>query len=344
MEETHRRWIPQTTQGEGRMGLTDKAIGLRKLGLKWLQGYLQSRGNSNQVFTNHNYPCCLSVLTLEHIEEEHVTLFLESAGTWLSHNKFWTRQNDWLLKKTKEEIFKVWIENIRDRFPTHPLVQLGDAQNWFQEMKGRFLKGVIRKRTLDPAVFETRKSKPLYRNLGTENHLVQAKYATEKEIDCKSIHMNMIRSLTADKNPREAYNIACKLSELNTGKAACIRGGEIIFPRWNEGAYDPYFRTIDMDWSIVKQNERQCMMVFCDLTLDCLCPYFAWGVYFLFGGLKRDNVSPAVKDFVYPHLHKNRRDAAARQMTDTLRKYIDMSDLEALAVKFKWSKDDLTKA
>ena len=126
------------TQGEGRMGLTDKAIGLRKLGLKWLQDYLQSRGNSNQVFTNHNYPCCLSVLTLEHIEEEHVTLFLESAGTWLSHNKFWTRQNDWLSKKTKEEIFKVWIENIRDRFPTHPLVQLGDAQNWFQEMKGRF--------------------------------------------------------------------------------------------------------------------------------------------------------------------------------------------------------------
>ena len=99
-----------------------------------------------------------------------------------------------------------------------------------------------------------------------------------------------------------------------------------------------------MDWSIVKQNERQCMMVFCDLTLYCLCPYFAWGVYFLFGGLKRDNVSPAVKDFIYSHLHKNRWDAAARRMTDTLRKYIDMSDLEVLAVKFNWSKDDLTKA
>ena len=66
--------------------------------------------------------------------------------------------------------------------------------------------------------------------------------------------------------------------------------------------------------------------------------------YFLFGGLKHDNVSPANKDFIYPHLHKNRQDAASRQMTDTLRKYIDMSDLEALAVKFKWSKDDLTKA
>ena len=80
MEEIHRRWIPQTTQGEGRMGLTDKAIGLRKLGLKWLQDYLQSRGNSNQVFTNHNYPCCLSVLTLEHIEEEHMLYSLRVPG------------------------------------------------------------------------------------------------------------------------------------------------------------------------------------------------------------------------------------------------------------------------
>ena len=344
MEEIHREWLPHIAGAPGRLGLSDKAIGQRKLGLRWMQLYAQSHGNENQVYTNNNYPQCLTVLTLEHIENEHVVTFLETAGMWLASNKFWTLRKSWLANKSKEDIFKVWIENIKDRFPSHPLVQHGDGRNWFPGVKRRFMSEVERKRTLDPDLSEQRKSESLYRDLGDDNKLRRAKWRNERPVDRLSIHMNLIRGMTSGMNPHKAQESARKLSELNTGEAADIRAGEIIFPRWNEGTWDDYYRTIDMDWSVIKQNERQCMMVFCDLVLYSLCPFFGWGVYFLFGGLRREGVSDAIRDFIYPHLHNKRRDGVSRRLTETIRDNIDMSDLDELAVKFSWTQAHLDDA
>lgn len=342
--QIHSQWLPHIGGSPGRLGLTDKTIEQRKLGLRWLQLYMESHGNENEAYTNNNYPQCLTVLTLEHIENEHVVTFLDSAGIWLASNKFWTQRNTWLADKSKIDIFKVWIENMKDRFPSHPLVQLGDGRSWFSDSKIRFKAHAERSRTLDPELSEQRKSEAIYRDLGDDHKLRRAKWRTEKPVDRRSIHMNLIRSMTTDMNPYQAQESARKLSELCTGESADIRAGEIIFPRWNEGTWDEYYRTIDMDWSVIKQNERQCMMVFCDLTLYCLCPFFGWGVFFLFGGLRREGVSEAIRDFIYPHLHNKRRDGVSRRITETIRDNIDMSDLEELANRFNWTRRQLEAA
>lgn len=337
-------WLPRIGGQVGRLGLSPSAIEQRKLGLRFLQLYAQSYGNADQVFTNNNYPQCFTVMTLEHIENEHVVPYLEGAGKWLAFNKFWTQRNTWLQDKSKEDIFKVWIENIKDRFPSHPFVQLGDARTWFTDATARFRSEVKRERTLDPDLSEQRKSEPLYRDLGNDNELRRAKYRAEACIDRKSIHMNLIGSMTSDMNPSQLRECARKLSELNMAEAVDARAGEIMFPRWNEGTWDGYYRTIDMDWSVIKQNERQCMMVFCDLLLYSLCPFFGLGVYFLFGGLRRDGVSDAIRDFIYPYLHNKRRDGVSRRLTETIRDNIGMSDLEELAGKFGWNQTQLEAA
>ena len=66
------------------------------------------------------------------------------------------------------------------------------------------------------------------------------------------------------------------------------------------------------------------MLFFCDLSLYMICPYFGWGVYFLFGGLRRDDSNMgAEKHFVYPHLQSMRRNSVADRMTKAIRANID---------------------
>ena len=84
-------------------------------------------------------------------------------------------------------------------------------------------------------------------------------------------------------------------------------GGEHGYVQRNEAAFDPFFWAPDFDWTLIKQTDRQCMLFFCDLILYYLCPFFAWGVYFLYGGLCCNGVSKATKDFVFPHLHSMKR-------------------------------------
>ena len=85
--------------------------------------------------------------------------------------------------------------------------------------------------------------------------------------------------------------------------------------RWNEGTYDYHFMAPDLDWSIMKKTTRQCVLFFCDLHLCPLCPFFAFGVYFLYGGLCRAGVSGVIMDFVFPYLHNIRKDGVARRLT-----------------------------
>ena len=40
------------------------------------------------------------------------------------------------------------------------------------------------------------------------------------------------------------------------------------------------------------------MLVFCDLNLYMVCPFFSFAVFFLFGGLRRDTVSDLKKPFI----------------------------------------------
>jgi len=107
------------------------------------------------------------------------------------------------------------------------------------------------------------------------------------------------------------------------------RGGEYALLRWDEVTFGPFYCAPDFDWPILKQINRQCMFFFCNLILYMICPYFGWGVYFLFGGLRRDDASMgATRNFVYPHLHKIKRNGVAERMTKTIRSAIKEETLK----------------
>ena len=78
---------------------------------------------------------------------------------------------------------------------------------------------------------------------------------------------------------------AKKLCKFVISRTAVGRGGEHMPLRWNEGTYDYYYMAPDLDWSMQKQLSCQCMLFFCDRLSYALCPFFALGVYFLYGGL-----------------------------------------------------------
>ncbi len=97
------------------------------------------------------------------------------------------------------------------------------------------------------------------------------------------------------------------------------RGSEHEFLWYSEAAWDPFFEAIDFDWAIIKQLSRKCMLFFCHQDRYCLCPYFALGVFFLFGGLWRETTKETAKDFVFPHLHSLLNDSIAAGITSNIR-------------------------
>ena len=77
-------------------------------------------------------------------------------------------------------------------------------------------------------------------------------------VDCKSIANHMIRNMSATN--------AKKVLEFVISRAACGRGGEHLWLRYNEATYDPFFNCVDFEWHIAKQCDSQSMLIFCDKT------------------------------------------------------------------------------
>jgi hypothetical protein len=144
-------------------------------------------------------------------------------------------------------------------------------------------------------------------------------------VDAQSIAMSMIKQ-ASELN-------AHKLCEFVISRTAIGRGGEHMPLRWNEGTYDYYFMAPDLDWSLQKTCARQCMLFFCDRLSYALCPFFAFAVYFLYGGLSRAGVSSTIHDFVFPHLHNIRKDGVANRLTRAIREHIDTGDLPTETAK-----------
>ena len=87
--------------------------------LYWLNKYLASGSNEMEVHINTNYPTSLDDMTEEHLEEEHLILFLNSVGLWLASNQFMTRLHDWLGVKTKMEYYDGMKFVLKEKFPRH---------------------------------------------------------------------------------------------------------------------------------------------------------------------------------------------------------------------------------
>lgn len=258
-------------------------------------------------------------LTLQHLEGDNMEKFINGFYTWLANTAVRTNQNTWLSSDKKNQYRKYAKQAIRERFSTHPLFTAAYGE-WHADMEKKFKTQCDRSRQLDEHINEERKSESIYRDVserGDNCTAIRVKYMGVKHYDCRTIAMNLLKE-------SKDRNTASKLAEFNVSRAATARGGEHAFLRWDEGTYDPWYRAPDFDWTIIKQLERQCMFFFCDLSLYMICPYFGWAVYFLFGGLRRDDKEMGpTKNFVFPHLHSIKRNGVAERMTKAIRSAID---------------------
>ena len=223
-----------------------------------------------------------------------------------------TRQRAPLGNKSKEEYFKTAKEVLKLKFSSHPCFR--DAPLWFTDMKHRFDKECKRSSMQNPNVSEERKSQPLYSDLKATsnlNRLIRQKYAGNDIVDLVSVAMHWVKNAN-EKNSQV-------LAETMLIYHGVGRGSEHAFLRYSEAAWDPFFEAIDFDWAIIKQLSRKCMLFFCHRDRYCLCPYFALGVFFLFGGLRRETTKETAKDFVFPHLHSLLNDSIAARITSNIR-------------------------
>lgn len=278
---------------------------------KTLENYDGAIGFIDKYLAEKNFPP-FKDLEDEHVEADHLENLIENIGWWFAETRFRTNQNTWLGKSSKHERFKQMKECFKLKFKDHELFE--GNQSWFADLLGRFDKTCDRLWIQDPNISEERKSEPLYRDLDQNRSAIRAKYMGFEDVDAKTISMSMIR-----KGDKKSSGDLLELSMVRHGVG---RGGEHVYLRWNEATYDPFFRAPDFDWKMSKQSDRQCMVMFCDRHLYCLCPFFAFGVSFMFGGARRASFSAAVKDFVFPYLHSINKDGVARKVTTAIQNNI----------------------
>ena len=141
-----------------------------------------------------------------------------------------------------------------DQFKTHTL---WNDTEYFKTTKKWFRKKCERKQIVDPEITELRKSIPLYKDLSQSNTLVRQKYRGEgvnnAVVDFKSLAMSMICDGSRDS--------CITLAEMTLVRSSIGRGGEHIFLRYKEAAFDEYFQALDLDWPILKQTDRKCILI-----------------------------------------------------------------------------------
>ena len=312
---------PYINNGKGSSNGTKSPENVRPLALpagkkkaeKTAEGYSGGLLYINKFLNEKKFPQFCD-LTEEHVEGDHMANFLDNIFHWFATTSF-KIPSGWLANSSKETRFKQIKQVFKEKFSRHELMH---NEDYWVDTKKWFDKKIKNHRMNDTEVVELRKSVPLYRDLSTRNTAMRAKYLREGPhktvVDAKTISMALIQ-----RGDKHSCHI---LSEFNLSRHAIGRGGEHLYLRWNEGTYDEHFQAPDFDWPIIKQTDIQCMLLFCDRYLYCLCTFFGFAVFFLHGGLRRDGVSEATKDFVYPSLHKIRKDGVAARLNDNIRRIL----------------------
>ena len=112
-------------------------------------------------------------------------------------------------------------------------------------------------------------------------------------MDDKSVSLSMIKK--GDRNNCLA------LAEFTTSRVASARGGNHAFISYDEGIYDPYFQAPDLDWSIIKQTDCQCMLLFCERIPLLSVSIFSFTELFLHDGIRFIGISDTIINFIFPH-------------------------------------------
>lgn len=282
---------------------------------KTISGYDAAIGHMNKYLNELGFPE-FKELKPQHVEGDNLQNILENIGVLFAAERIRTKQNTWMGTSTKKNRFKEMKQVLSLRFKNHEDFKSSGGEEWFKDMLERFVKQCESNSVEDPNVTEERKSEPLYSDLEVNLHFIRAKFMDLSPIDAKSVAMSMLRA--------GLFKDVKDFVEFVLSKNAVARGGEHRFLRWNEAAWDYFFNAPDFDWRIIKQRERQAMLLFCHRLLYCLCPFFAFALYFLFGGLRRNgDCDPVIADYVFPYLHSIRKDSAARRITTAIQSNIE---------------------
>jgi len=293
------------------LGLSDSALDIRRTAIVYLNRFLGS--SDSDFYYNDRYPTSVGALTAEHVAGELLKKFLSHYGLWLATNRHKAKNTGNALQVgALEDYFKASKEVLKHKFGSHELFK-GNTDWWFSELKGKFVTACVRCQKNDQETAELRQAYPLYRDLSTNDTAVRARYLGTLPVDAKTVGMSMISTMDSP--------TARRFAEHTIGRNVIARSSEHFFARWDEGAFDPRFRCPDFDWQIIKQLDKQCMLVYCDLHLYCLCPIFAFGVFFLYGNLERSGVDEKKKPFIFFYLQSLNQKSLSKRQTDTIRSH-----------------------
>ena len=295
------------------LGVSSNTVANRQTGLAYINRYLREAA----PFGDDNIETFDQITDL-HMEGDNLQRLVHGFYLWLANTAIRTNQQTWLSTDKKVQYQKYAKQVMKEKFPLHSLFS-AEYNEWHEDMVKKFKAQCDRSRQLDENIHEVRKSEPLYRDISDRDKCtaVRAKFLGINVYDCSRVSINLLKRV-------KDLNTAAALAEFNLCRAASGRGGEHALLRWDEGTYDPFYRAPDFDWPIMKQLDRQCMFFFCDLSVYTLCPYFGLGVYFLYGGIRRDDADlGATKNFIFPHLHKSKRNNVAKRLTTQIRGAID---------------------
>ena len=291
------------SSSHGRIGRSDKTADGYKTADVYLAKFLEVKGKPQ-----------LKDLSEEEVEGEHLEVLLEDLCYWFAHTNFTAGNTGSIVTKSKKGYLDKMKGIIQGKFKKHELFK---NESWWNDLRSSFQKECDRTRILDENTTEERKSEPLYRDLKDDKSLLRAKYLDLSIVDARSVATSMLKS--------GGLKDIQDFLEFNINRQAVGRGGEHLFLRWDEAYWDSYFGAPDFDWKILKQLARQCMMFFHDKDLYCLDVFLAFGLYFLYGGLRRNphEHSPSRANFVFPYLHNTKQDNVACHLTASIHANIE---------------------
>ena len=282
-----------------------------------LDGYSTVEGYVDKYLTENQFPV-FKELTDAHVEGDHLLDLLYRVFTWVAETKFYTTR-DGGQGTVSVDTKLMYIGKIKtlfyEKFKRHSFWKEQDP-TWWTDYRARFTKHALRHADGEGGAntAESRKTGVLLRDVSKERGLLRAKLHGLPIIDAKTVATSMFEKAAQD---RKSIN---DLLEFNVCRSAIARGGEHLFMRWPDTFWDYYFSAPDFDWRLAKTQDSQCMLFFHDYCLYVLDTFFSFGLFFMFGGLRRNStMNDACKPYVFPYLHSYRKDYVATRLSKAIR-------------------------
>jgi hypothetical protein len=263
------------------------------------------------------------------LRTRNMQAFLLQFAIWFARERYQSNKTKTTLTvAVKLGYFSKIKERLKSMFPNHDAWKSEDS--WYKNLREKFETEAKRFEMLDPESIPPVKLRPIYYDIGNEHK--QSQFYTARERNTNNIFAVDLKTycqrLMAESvhvggvNGRVTKDVLRERLLLIMTFGAVGRGGELKFLRFDEWTWDCYFQTPDIAWHEIKTLCDHLMMYVPDAT-SYHCDFFhAFGCYAsVEQGLLRSHCSPSCKHHVFPNLHKLGEDAAARAITNILRRY-----------------------